>query len=116
MRSTRSNSRVRRAAVFMAAMGFLTGCTHTEVWNLYEYVERDSPKEARIGARLRTLYSTSCRLPHREERADAFIINGERVALLVPDGRARACRSAIPVAICEVPPGRDPGEVCRRLQ
>jgi len=101
-----------RSTIFAAIL--LSGCTHLEVWRTSEFVGYGSPEEQRINERLRTLYQMACKLPTNQE--EPFIVNGHHVALTVPDWNGKACRRAIPIAICEVAPGEDPAELCTRIE
>lgn len=91
------------------------GCSHLEVWQMPKYVAPGSVEHKRIEERLTVLYQMTCRLPG-EAGERRFIVNGERVALMVPDSGATQCRAAIPYAICEVAPGQDPTTVCTRIK
>jgi len=96
---------------FLAAMAILlSGCVHTEVWKINNFIERGSEKESRIISRINELYKGSCRLSNAEKYEKPSLLNGQYVSLVVPNRGQAECQKAIPIAVCELIPTRDPNE------
>lgn len=90
----------------------LAGCTHLQVWEGADYVHPGSVEYSRLAERLDILYAMSCRIGGRGTQK-LYIINGSRVALMVP--QSADCAKAIPYAICYARAGQDPNKLCRRI-
>jgi hypothetical protein len=93
----------------------LAGCAHLEIWESASYVAPGSNEEKRVQSRLDTLYNMSCKVGGDPAKR-SYIVNGKRVVLMVPAATGAACRDAIPYAICDGTPDRQPDTLCRRIK